>query len=249
MKNKLVIAAFCLAVAGLGFSCNETSIFDACTMSGGKVVSENGTDYCVCGTQNTVQCRAGLICGLDGMCANPDGSKLDTNECTQAEKGNVFCEYMTSENSGPVAVLRTCNGKNYVISASCEDTNQCNADYTGCAEKTTIQPTNPCTENGVKKCIVASDKAYLATCDGTEYKYTETDVCASNQCNADFTDCVVETNTNPLACDTADAVKCIEVENKAYKATCDGTEYKYTETDVCASNQCNADFTDCAAED
>ena len=153
------------------------------------------------------------------------------------------CVIKSGLNGGKASKV-TCADNKYRVDETCES-GKCNAAGTDCEPK--ANPGGGTCEGGVakndKKCIEVSGVVYSATCDGSEFQYGEDDKC-DDGCDSDGKSCKASGPIDENACSESGSKKCIEADGNKYSATCDGTEYKYTETDKCEAD-CDASTGEC----
>ncbi len=150
------------------------------------------------------------------------------------------CITKSGVNGGKASKV-TCVDSKYRVDETCES-GKCNSAGSDCEPKSVSGDT---CEGGVakddKKCIEVDGDIYSATCDGSEFQYSAADKC-DNGCDTDGKSCKASSGPeNP--CSSNGEKKCIAVGSDTYSATCDGTEYKYTEADKCDAGCDNSNGT------
>ena len=223
------------------------------TCDGKSFKTTSGCDPNVCNADNTG-------CGTTVQPAGrPErkGVVATFDPCTEADKNDTKC--FTKDG---IDTLATCNGTNYVSTEGDYCWSKCLSDNSGCE----LPSAGTCDEalEGQTICTMGTfsgkKTSSLSTCKSGKLELDLTSAmttCKGKICNDDYSACIDNPDGDPFevvtpeptnTCTEAGTLKCIEADGKAYIATCDGTEFKYDESNACVSNKCNTDSSNCAYE-
>ncbi|MBQ9816601.1 MAG: hypothetical protein IJM59_03910, partial [Proteobacteria bacterium] len=228
----------------MGASCNTDSECGVCTNSNVKITRVDATGQ----KHDNATCVAG-----DLVYPQSGGNAPDPVQETPCEDGTIGCI-----TEGGFSFLAQCENGTYLKDDNMyfyhKCFNGCNETRDGCMNDYSCSTE----EIGKVKCFFDYRFGQLATvlgeCKKGEDGTTKYDIipssiagCANKACNKEMTACVDpmgESKPEDNKCTEGD-VKCIKDKDKAYLATCNGSEYKYDDSNACISNDCNDDNTNC----
>ena len=121
--------------------------------------------------------------------------------CESSLEGQNVCMVSTFNNK-KTAVLSTCNNGVLELDVSsalsfykCKG-KICSSDYSKCIDNPNGNPfdslAGECTDKSQKTCIEVNGKAYIGTCNGSNYTYNDSTACISKKCNKDKSNCDYE---------------------------------------------------------